>query len=332
VSTTGDPTGGWYVGGSSFGTGLGDFIDFPQLGMDLHSIIMTFNNFPPPGFGGLNGATFAISKAYLYNGLAWHSYIFTGSACTVAPPYVLDNNGVDYVMAFCPGDDKVWIGSLTNSGLSNVHLNLWDNTVSVPVFGIPPDAPQFHYSLDTGDNRFENRSVQVGSRILNTATISFDRGAGARATAAWFDFNIDASPHTGQSYGLWFGSTTSSDWHPSINANTVGASSRLLGETFGTWMSVDQANNINVQLRAIGATGDDAGYGSGITVYTGPWALTNQTDSNGIHRTGDYSYIALYPAAALGCTQPNEIGILTGETAGPSLGLWGTRVGIVKHC
>ena len=60
--------------------------------------------------------------------------------------------------------------------------------------------------------------------------------------------------------------------------------------------------------------------------------LTNQTDSLGRHRTGDYAYIALYPAAALGCTNANEIGILTGETAGPAAGLWGTHVGIVKHC
>jgi len=129
----------------------------------------------------------------------------------------------------------------------------------------------------------------------------------------------------------WAASPSSSDWHPSINANTVGAGARPIGETFGTWMSVDAVNNVNVQLRAVGGTGDNA-TGPQIIVYTSPRALTGQTDSNGIHRSGDYSYIALYPAAALGCTQPNEIGILTGETAGPSLGLWGTRVGIVKHC
>ena len=59
--------------------------------------------------------------------------------------------------------------------------------------------------------------------------------------------------------------------------------------------------------------------------------MTNQTDSLGRHRTGDYAYIALYPAAALGCGA-YELGILEGETAGPAGGLWGTRVAIVKHC
>ena len=138
------------------------------------------------------------------------------------------------------------------------------------------------------------------------------------------------SPHTLVSKGGWAASLSSSDWHPSINANTVGAGASPIGETFGTWMSVDAANNANVQLRAVGATGDDGG-AVGIPVYTSPRALTGQTDANGIHRSGDYSYIALYPAAALGC-QAGEIGILEGETAGPSAGLWGTHVGIVKHC
>jgi hypothetical protein len=67
-------------------------------------------------------------------------------------------------------------------------------------------------------------------------------------------------------------------------------------------------------------------------VFTSSIPLTNQTDASGIHRTGNYSYIALYPAAALGCTSPGEIGILDGETSGPAAGTWGTHIGIVKHC
>ena len=105
-----------------------------------------------------------------------------------------------------------------------------------------------------------------------------------------------------------------------------------IGEVFGTWMSVDANNNVNVQLRAIGGTGDSAGIGAGIPVFTSAIPLTGQTDGSGTHRTGDYSYIALYPAAALGCTNPNEIGILTGETAAGTPGLWSSHVGIVKHC
>ena len=97
-------------------------------------------------------------------------------------------------------------------------------------------------------------------------------------------------------------------------------------------MSTDPDNNVNVQLRAGGGIGDSPASGAtGIPVFTSAFGLTNQTDLNGTHRTGDYSYIATYPAAALGCGA-GELGILEGETVGPAAGTWGTHVGIVKHC
>ena len=327
VSWTGDPTGTYWIWFLAPGTaGLNDFADFPQLGMDLNSLIVTYNDFAPNGNFD-SGRTFSMAKAYLYNSHGFSTVVFAGSTCTVAPPYVLDGNATAYVLAFCPGDNKVSIGSLTNTGLVGTNLH-WDNAVTPGASGIPPQAPQpaVDYALDTGDNRFENRSLQNGGRILNVATVN----NGGRSTPTWLAIDIGTNPHTLVNEGVWNASVTSSDWHPSVNANTIG--SYPLGETFGTWMSVDATTLINVQLRAIGASGDDVGSGSGISVYTSPRALTGQTDSNGVHRSGDYSYIALYPVAALGCSYHHEIGILTGETAGPSLGLWGTRVGIVKHC
>jgi hypothetical protein len=170
--------------------------------------------------------------------------------------------------------------------------------------------------------------VQVGSRLLNTATV----GNGGFAFPDWYNFNIGAIPHFLVGEGYFNASSSSYDWHPAINANTVGATAGTpLGEVFATWMSTDPTHGVNVQLRAAGGIGDNPGFGLGIPVYTSTIPLTNQTDANGIHRTGNYSYIALYPAAALGC-QANEIGILTGETSGPAAGTWGTHIGIVKHC
>jgi hypothetical protein len=168
--------------------------------------------------------------------------------------------------------------------------------------------------------------VQVGSRILNVATVLDSRFP----AVAWYNFNVGVDPHTLQASQYLFAANSSFDWHPSINANAV---SGLLDEVFATWMSTNPTAGTNVQLRAAGWVSDDPGSTlSGIPVFTSAIPLTNQTDANGIHRSGDYSYIALYPAAALGCTHANEIGILEGETAGPSAGLWGTHVGIVKHC
>src|SRR5207302_1670282 len=45
VSQTGDPSGAWLIRNGSVKSGIGDFIDFPQLGMDMNSLIITFNVF-----------------------------------------------------------------------------------------------------------------------------------------------------------------------------------------------------------------------------------------------------------------------------------------------
>jgi hypothetical protein len=70
---------------------------------------------------------------------------------------------------------------------------------------------------------------------------------------------------------------------------------------------------------------------SRVPVFTSSFGLTNQTDSSGRHRAGDFAYIATYPGAALGCGA-GELGILEGETVGTAAGTWGTRVAILKHC
>src|SRR5439155_22331930 len=61
VSKTGDPTDGFWLARFQ-PNAKGDFADFPQMGMDLNSIIITFNNFPSSG--DFDSRTFAIPKAH----------------------------------------------------------------------------------------------------------------------------------------------------------------------------------------------------------------------------------------------------------------------------
>jgi len=325
ISQTNDPTGAYFIYEFNVGTAAGDFADFPQMGMDLNSIIFTYNDFARTFF---DARTFAVAKAYLYNGFGFGVPVFGGSGCTVAPPYVLDNGSPSYTLVACPGPDNgVWLGPMFNSGLSNVSVQHWQAKVPVTAYTVPPCAPQpgVNYCLDTGDNRFENRSAQIGNRIWNVHDVKV-----GTATPRWYEFNTGNSTLAGN--GIWFRTGTSTDWHPSIVVNGVGAtSSNPSGEAFGTWMSVDAPNGQNLSLRAIGGNANlnDAGTGAGIAV--GPasaTALTNQT-FNG-NRSGDYSYISLYPAPAGGCAA-NEWALLEGEVA-LNLTNWGTRVAIVKHC
>ena len=323
ISKTSDPTGSYFLYTHLNLPGVaGDFGDFPQLGMDLNSIIITYNDFLANG--GFDARTAAIAKAYLYNGLGFGVKVFGGSGCTIAPPYVLDNGGPSYTIVACPNDNGIYLGPMSNTGLSNVSLTHWQAKVPVTAYATPPCAPQpgVNYCLDTSDNRFENRSAQIGNRIWNVHTIAV-----GTATPRWYEFNTGNS--TLVANNIWFSSTSSSDWHPSMIVNGVGATgSSPTGETFGTWMSADAPNNVNLRLHAIGGSFDNAGSGSGI--FVGPASsqpLTNQTFEG--NRSGDFSYIALWPAAEGGC-QANEFAILEGEV---SLGTnWGTRVAAVRHC
>lgn len=215
----------------------------------------------------------------------------------------------------CPNDDKVYLGAMTNTSRSNPGLVFWQAIIPVGAYSVPPAAPQpgIIYPVETSlDNRFEQRSVQLGSRIWNVNVIS----AGT-ATPQWYEFDTVANSLVAE--GIWFASTTSSDWRPSIVMDRS-------GNTFGTWMSVDAPNNLNISLRFNGGTGDSAGTGSAGTVFTSSQPLTGQT-FQGRNRTGDYSYIAVAPfLSPAGCSEA----LLEGEvTFAPNL--WGTRIGLVKR-
>jgi hypothetical protein len=329
ISQTSNPTGGWFIYSFGPGTGVGDFADFPQLGMDLNSIIFTYNDFQKNG--GFSANTFAVAKAYFYNDFGFSVPLFGGSGCTNAPPYVEDNNGRSYILAFCPADNKIFVGYMQDSGLSTVSLHLWDGTVAVANGGsLPPDAPQptVNFALDTGDNRFENRSAQIGERIWNVNVVK-----DGTATPQWYEiFGNSGGTPTLVGSSIWFATGTSSDWHPSIVVNSVGSSSSCpTGETFGTWMSTDVPNNTFLNLRAIGSTCDSAGFGGGVAVLGSTAPLTGQFDGTR-NRSGDFSYISLYPAPALGCVA-NELGILEGEvTLNSSPSNWASGIAVVKHC
>ena len=324
ISKTSNPTGAYWIYHFGPGTGTGDFADFPQMGMDLNSIIFTYNDFL--GGGGFDAKTFAVAKAYLYNGAGFGVPVFGGSGCTIAPPYVLDNSGPSYTLVACPGDNGVFLGPMFNTGLSNVSLTHWQAKVATAAFGAVPCAPQpgIDYCLETSDSRFENRSAQIGNRVWNVNTVAV-----GTATPRWYEFDTDNSALVASD--IWFATGTSSDWHPSIIVNGVGAvSPNPTGETFGTWMSADVPNNVNLQLRAIGGSFDNAGSGAGIAASpASAQPIFNQT-FQGRNRSGDYSYIALWPKRASGGCAVNEFAVLEGEVSlGPN---WGTILGIVKHC
>jgi hypothetical protein len=315
ISTTNNPSGSYFIYRFTISP-AGDFLDFPDLGMDQDAIIVTVNDFLKGG--GFDARVFSLAKARMYSGMGTGFTFRGGSGCTIAPPYVLDNNPTTYLLVACPNDNKVYLGAMTNTSRSNAQTVFWKAIIPVPAYRVAADAPQpgVNYALETGDNEFEQRSIQLGSRIWNVHTVSV-----GTATPRWYEFDTGSNSLVADS--IWFASGTSSDWHPSIVANTA-------GETFGTWMSVDAPRNLNLSLHFNGGSGNSAGGGAGGTLFTSTQPLTGQTFPFPRHRAGDFSYIALDPSSYPGCAA-NRRAWLEGEvTFGPNL--WGTRIGRVGNC
>lgn len=183
ISQTNDPRGSYFIYRFRI-TGPGDFLDFPDLGMDQDSIIVTVNDFL--AHGGFDAKIFSLSKARMYSGQGTGFTFFGGSGCTIAPPYVLDNNNSTFLLVACPNDNKVYLGAMTNTSRSNPSLVFWQAIIPVPRYSVAADAPQpgVNYALETGDNEFEQRSVQFGRRIWNVHTISV-----RTATPKWYEFD-----------------------------------------------------------------------------------------------------------------------------------------------
>jgi hypothetical protein len=317
ISTGSNPTAGYFIFHFGIGTPTGDFLDFPQLGMDQDSMILTVNDFL--GGGGFDAKVFALPKARMYPGFGTGFSVFGGSGCTIAPPYVLDNNPITFLLTACPNSNVLFLGAMTNSSRSNVSVLFWQAMISVPAFSTPPTAPQpgINYALETNTgNAFENRSYQVGNNLMNVHVI-----LDGTATPKWYDINT--SNNTVTNSGIWFASATSSDWRPHLAVNSA-------GEVFGTWMSVDAPNNLNLQVRFIGGQSFTAGTGVGTLLFQSTQPLTNQTFPAGRNRTGDYGSAALDPSSYTGCAANRRAYVVGEDTF--NAGNWGSQIGRIGFC
>lgn len=317
ITQTGNPTGAYFIYHFAI-TGPGDFLDFPELGMDRNSILVTVNDFKADGT--FDAFVFALPKTPMYSGAGTNFFFFGGNLCTVAPPYVLDTNPATFFLMACPNASTVDLKVMRNSGTPNTTTYGLQATISVGAYSTPPLAPQagIDYPLETGANQFANRSIQYSDRIWNVHTIN----VGGFATPRWYELSTSANSLLAS--GIWFAAGTSSDWWPHLTANAS-------GEVFGTWMSNQVSPAVHLQVRFIGEQGGlSAGSGSGTAIFTSSQALTGQTFPAGRNRTGDYAAAALDPLAVVGCAA-NRRAYVVGETTSAA-NVWGSRIARVGFC
>ena len=307
ISKTDDPTGPFFIYNIDVDFfNNNDFYDFPQLGIDQDAVLFTANIFPAAG--GFAGADFfSVAKAQLYNGLTFSTSIFTGLDATLAPPIVGDQNASTFLIAAPPSGTALTKYTATNTSHPS-FTRLVRSIVTVPAYGIPPDArqPGTAQLLDTGDSRFVNASTQNGTDLWQTHTINLSGFPSA------FFYRINTSTNALKQSGFYHASATSNDFNASITANTT-------GDCFVTWTSTNAGAGLNAQVRFSGKLSADAQIPSGAAGFTSPTFLTGNFDPNlGIERWGDYSAVALDPS--------NEATAWLVNEKINSSSLWGSRI------
>jgi len=299
VSTTPSATGSFFVYAVPVTFNSGDFWDYPQLGMDQDSIIITANVFGTSVFRG--AAMFAVAKARLYNGWGFSVPVFTGLQATLAPPIVLDQNAKTFLIA-APGGNTLKLYTLTNSSRPNGISLTGPVDVPVDAYQGPPSAPQPGTSavLDTLDGRFVNASTQTGDFLWQVHTVNLVGFAAPKF------YQINTATHSVLQKGFFFASGSSFDFNASIVANGN-------NDIFLTWTSTDPPAGINAQVRFSGCdhNAGPAVPGSGTAAFTSPTWF-------GGGRWGDYSAVTVDPLNPRQAWLVNEDILATHD--------WGSRI------
>ncbi|MDN3513061.1 MAG: hypothetical protein NG747_01520 [Candidatus Brocadia sp.] len=308
VSKTSDPLGEFYIynGDVNFKNN-DDFWDFPQLGIDNRSIIITANIFGQDFAEYRETRMVVADKSRLYNGLSASLKLFTRLDGTLAPPIVLDNN------------DKTFLVAATSSGVITKYTltypggipTLTSSTITVPTYSIPPSAkqPGTTETLDTNDARFVNASTQIGISLWHVHTINVNGLPRPR----FYEFNTVTD--TVIQSGIISASATSNDWNASIAANAN-------NDVYVTWSSTDPNAGINAQVRFSGRLHTDSigTISGGSALFTSFTFLTGNFDPNfDSQRWGDYSAVTVDPEDPLRAWIVNE--------KINSSQVWGSRIG-----
>jgi hypothetical protein len=238
---------------------------------------------------------------------------------TLQPPHVLkqDETGFAWLAAAASGGIKMYRFENPSSPNNNILTGPYTVT-GVPAYSAPPSAVQpapcggGTNAVDTSDTRFVNASTQYGDLLYQVHSVN----VGTATPRYYVISGLSSSAPTVHETGLFWNTSTSSDWNASIAADT---SDNLVI----TYSSVD--SGYNAQVRYVGRQHGDAaisGGGVGAALHQSGACLTGDYDSSfGLQRWGDYSAVTLDPITAKTFWIINE-DIIDAST-------WGNEIGKV---
>jgi hypothetical protein len=308
VSQTSSPTGSFFIYRQTLPLVAGGWCDYPQLGMDYDSILITSNVFT---FAGFYSTTFAFAwpKANFYNGMGFQFNYFGGLQGTLAPPIVRDRNPSTFFVAAPPAGSALRLYTMTNSSRLPSSLS-GPVSIAVPAWTVPRDArqPGTTNTLDTLDARFVNASSQVGTSLFNVHTIDFP-GTLTFPVPKWY--RINTATRTIAQQGFFFENATSDDFNASIAANDA-------GDAFVTWSSTMP---LQAHVRFSGKRSAEAAIPAGATLAGGTSATFYNPSTATAERWGDYSAVSVDPLNQNNAWITNEK--INSQT------VWGSRIGLI---
>jgi hypothetical protein len=333
VSTSATATGSFFLYHVNFSGSNGDWLDFPQLGVDQDAIIISGNFFhrnANNSDSNVASRTLSIAKARLYNGRGFSFSFFTVDFSTQPATVAGDptqQNGTTWLASFnSGGGGQVHLFRMLNSSRSE-STQVFSSSTIVIGGGVPTrqcNQPGTTIKLDCADARISGAVYQNGTSLwgVHNATI------GSFPTARYFQLNTSSLSLV--KAGSIFASGASDDFNASIAVNSS-------NEAFITWSSTNSGSSINAQLRSSGLGAADSGNVTpGSLVFTSPRfysggpILNSSGGFTGVDRWGDYSSVAIDPSAYSGCTAQRRAYLVNQKIQSDNT--WGTGIGRFGFC
>jgi len=320
ASTSNNPNGTWFIYRFNFGGGLyppGTLLDYPMVGMDADSVLVTTNNFAPAGF--LGGATWAVGKQRLYNGQGI-SFPAFGVTASTHPAIAFGQPQAQYgrsYMVAANGGGGFDLFYMTNSSRPDSTTVVFQGSTANSLWTSPGPGiqPGGFPNLDALDGRLQAPPYQVGGQIWFAHATGFPV-----IQYGWLNAGTGGTGGVAATLGIAYEAGSSYDWNPSI---AVGNS----GHVFLNWAFTDPTLGTPVSLRISGLSPGNPvqnliGAGNGTTVFTG---------SNGNNfRFGDFSSVSIDQASSLTCPVGGNAVVINETFA--SNNDWNTRIARVGFC
>ena len=329
VSSTGNPSGAWLnfgavcQGGASFAAG--DLWDFDQVGLTQDAILITGNLFSASNT--YKGPVLApLPKALVYNaqGFSFPDFLPGTQFGTLAPPIVQDSHAKAFFLAIDNASNTV-LDLFAGTNLSNEFDATFtmQAQITVAAYTVPPAAPEPNTALklDTLDSRFQQPSAQYANKLWNVHTENYS------GFSAPHYFEIDTTANSIIQDALFYESSSSFDFNPSITANPG-------DDAFVTWTTVnaDPANpKHQPAMRVSGRqAADDPGIGGGTLLGTSPAPIETNPTGAKLQLWGAYSNVALDPLASSTCAAGQRAAAFNEMVLDKSD--WSSRFGIFGFC